>query len=202
LSSELEDDVAGVTKKESNDLGPGVPEALPRVVQRVAQAWPVERLDRLWLFPPLIRGRKESGLVAVSCRVEPSPDPDAPDGEPRGTPRSPAPDVAADRRLLVTVSYAAERTGKGLDLEVQFEEEGEAPADRLPRVMAGVVVRSGIQLGDATELEIGGHADALAAWFDEVDEDLLDPDLPPRAVEVDPVGDPVGASDAPQEAAP
>ncbi len=161
---ELEDDVAGVTNDEKRDLGPGVPEALPRVVQRVAQAWPVERLDRLWLFPPLIRGRKESGLVAVSCRVEDAPD---------------------DRRLLVTVSYSAERSGRGLDLDVQTEEEGEAPADRLPRVMQGVVVRSGIQLGDATELEIGGDPAVLAAWFDDVDEELFDPDLPPRAVEAE-----------------
>jgi hypothetical protein len=183
-SRELEDDVAGVTNQESKDLGPGVPEALPRVVQRIAQAWPVERIDRLWLFPPLIRGRKESGLVAVSCRVEQMPDD--------------APDVPGDRRLLVTVSYAAERTGKGLDLDVQIEEEGEAPADRLPRVMAGVVVRSGIQLGDAAEVEIGGDADALAAWFDEVDEELLDPELPPRAVGAD-----AGPEDAvPEDAVP
>lgn len=149
-------------KEEQNDLGPGVPEALPRVVQRVVHAWPVERLDRLWLFPPMIRGRKESGLVAASCRVVAAPD---------------------DRRLLVTASYSAERSGTGLTLDVQMEEEGEAPADRLPRVMQGVVVRSGIQLGDATEVEIGGSADALAAWFDEVDEELLDPALPPRAVQ-------------------
>lgn len=151
-----------MTRNDKDDLGPGVPEALPRTVQRVVHAWPVERLDRLWLFPPLIRGRKESGLVAASCRVDDAPD---------------------DRRLLVTASYSAERSGRGLDLEVRIEEEGEAPADRLPRVMQGVVVRSGIQLGDATEVPVEGSPEALAAWFEEVDEELLDPDLPPRAVQ-------------------
>jgi len=161
-SRAAEGDVAGVKNDETKDLGPGVPEALPRVVQRIAHAYPVERIDRLWLFPPLIRGRKESGLVAAGCRVA---------------------DASEERRLLVTASYGAERSGRGLDLEVRVEEEGEAPADRLPRVMQGVVVRSGIQLGEATEVAIAGSADALAAWFDTVDEELLDPALPPRAVQ-------------------
>ncbi|HKK93819.1 MAG TPA: hypothetical protein VJ925_10310 [Longimicrobiales bacterium] len=151
-----------MTNDEAKDLGPGVPEALPRVVQRIAHAYPVDRIDRLWLFPPLIRGRKESGLVAAGCHVPGAPD---------------------ERRLLVTGSYTAERSGRGLDLEVQLEEEGEAPADRLPRVMQGVVVRSGIRLGEATEVEIARSPEALAAWFDEVDEELLDPALPPRAVQ-------------------
>lgn len=151
-----------MTQDSANDLGPGVPEALPRVVQRVLHAYGAERLDTLWLFPPLIRGRRESGLVAASCFAGA-----------RGE----------DRRLLVTAGYTAERSGRGLALEVSLEEEGEAPADRLPRVMQGVVVRSGIQLGEASEIEVGGEGEALSAWFEDIEEELLDPSLPPRAVQ-------------------
>lgn len=151
-----------VTKDSAKDLGPGVPEALPRVVQRVLHAYGAERLDTLWLFPPLIRGRKESGLVAAACFAG---DPDA------------------DRRLLVTAGYVSERSGRGLALEVTIEEEGEAPADRLPRVMQGVVVRSGIPLGEASEVEVRGDAAALNAWFEEIEEEFLDPGLPPLAVQ-------------------
>jgi len=151
-----------VTKETTKDLGPGVPEALPRVVQRMLHAYGAERIDTLWLFPPLIRGRKESGLVAAACFSSDEDD---------------------DRRLLVTAGYVSERSGRGLALEVTIEEEGEAPADRLPRVMQGVVVRSGIPLGEASEVEVRGDAAALAAWFDDIDEEFLDPALPPRAVQ-------------------
>jgi len=151
-----------VTKESTKDLGPGVPEALPRVVQRVLHAYGAERLDTLWLFPPLIRGRKESGLVAASCFA----------GEPE-----------EDRRVLVTAGYLSERSGRGLSLDVTIEEEGEAPADRLPRVMQGVVVRSGIPLGEAREVEVRGDQAALDTWFDEIDGELLDPALPPKAVQ-------------------
>jgi len=151
-----------VTTESTKDLGPGVPEALPRVVQRVLHAYAAERLDTLWLFPPLIRGRKESGLVAASCFVAGAED---------------------DRRLLVTAGYVAERSGRGLALEVTIEEEGEAPSDRLPRVMQGVVVRSGIPLGEASEVEVKGSSEALDEWFEEIEEEFLDPSLPPRAVQ-------------------
>ena len=50
----------------SNDAGPGVPEALPRTLAMVVARLGAERIDRLWIFPPLIRGRREWGLVAAS----------------------------------------------------------------------------------------------------------------------------------------
>ncbi len=153
-------------KQTGKELGPGVPEALPQVVQRFLHHTPVETIDRLWLFPPMIRGRKETGLVAASCFAPLEED--------------------ATRRRLLTAPYTAERTGKGLVIESSIEEEGTAPADRLPRVMHGVVVRSGMPLGEATELEIGGDAAVLDQWFtDEVEPDHLDPALPPLAVQAE-----------------
>ncbi|HSG47818.1 MAG TPA: hypothetical protein VLA43_08410, partial [Longimicrobiales bacterium] len=57
------------------DRGPGVPEAIPRGIQRLGAELGVETLDRVWIFPPLVSGRKESGLLAVS-RFKEGGDPD------------------------------------------------------------------------------------------------------------------------------
>ena len=43
------------------DTGPGVPEALPRTLEAVGQRLGHGAIDRLWVFPPLIQGRKERG---------------------------------------------------------------------------------------------------------------------------------------------
>jgi len=90
-------------------------------------------MDRIWIFPPLIRGRKEWGLVAVSCLSE---DP--------------------HQRTLVTGRYTAELTGTGVIFEPEFFSEGLAPRDRLSNVMDGVVRRSDLQLGSPREVEIRG----------------------------------------------
>jgi hypothetical protein len=108
-------------------------------------------IDRLWVFPPLIVGRRERGLVAASC-------------------------FAADgARRLYTAPYSAERTGTGLTVENGIAEEGQAPADRLPRVMQGVVRRSGIDLGEPRMVKIDGNPDNLRALLSEFDADLLEP---------------------------
>jgi hypothetical protein len=108
-------------------------------------------IDRLWVFPPLIVGRKERGLVAASCFAE--------DGA----------------RRLYTAPYSAERTGTGLLVENGIAEEGQAPPDRLPRVMRGVVRRSEIDLGEPRMVEIAGDPAKLRALLDEFDVELLEP---------------------------
>ena len=113
--------------------GSPVPEAMGKLLALLEQRVLVEVMDRVWVFPPLVRGRKEWGLVAVSCL---SDDP--------------------SQRSLVTGRYAAEMTGKGMVFEPEFMSEGSAPPDRLPHVMDGVVRRSDLQLGVPREAEIGG----------------------------------------------
>lgn len=140
------------------DRGPGVPEAIPRGIQRLGAELGVETLDRVWIFPPLISGRRESGLLAVSRFKD--------EGDP-------------DRRVLTVLPYSAERTGKGLTLESSLEEHGEAPLDRLPRVMEGVVKRAESDLGEPREVEIGGSEERFLACLGEFDQGLLDPQLPP-----------------------
>ena len=128
----------------TTDAGPGVPEALPRTLAMVVERLGAERIDRLWIFPPLIRGRREWGLVAASAYTE--------DGE---------------RRLLHTAPYTAERTGQGLQLTHDLHEQGEAPPDRLPRVMSGVVHRSPEELGEPREVVVEGNPETLAELLGE-----------------------------------
>lgn len=129
---------------------PGVPEALPRTLVAVRDRLGVEPIDRLWIFPPIRRGRRERGLVAVSLRRE-----------------------AGERRLLLTAAYQAERTGRGLTVEHTFQEEGEAPPELLPRVMEGVVRRAGQGHGDAREVAVDGSAERFEALLGEFDSDPL-----------------------------
>jgi len=133
------------------DSGPGVPEALPRVVRLVGRRLGVAEIDRLWVFPPLKQGRRESGLVAVSCY-----------------------EANESTRRLVTASYVAERTGKGLVVEPAIQEEGSAPPDTLPRVIAGVVKRAGLELGDPREVPVEGEAEAFETLMGEFDPVLLE----------------------------
>jgi hypothetical protein len=135
--------------KEEGD--PGVPEAIPRTLQMMARRLGESEIDRLWVFPPLILGRKERGLVAASCFAQ--------DGS----------------RRLYTASYSAERTGAGLSVVNGITEEGRAPPDRLPRVMQGVARRSEIDLGEPRVVEIAGDPTKLKALLDEFDAELLEP---------------------------
>lgn len=128
-----------------------MPEAVPRTLQMVVRRLGESEIDRLWVFPPLIVGRKERGLVAVSCFSG--------DGA----------------RRLYTAPYVAERTGSALTVEHSIAEEGQAPADRLPRVMRGVVRRSGIDLGEPRTVEIAGDPEKFRALLDEFDSGLLEP---------------------------
>lgn len=129
---------------------PGVPEALPRSLVHARDRLRAEGIDRLWIFPPIRRGRREWGLVALSLFLE---------GE--------------ERRRLLTLAYTAERTGKGLTLEHSFHEEGDAPPELLPRVMEGVVRRAGEGYGEPREVPIEASAELFAALVDEFDPALL-----------------------------
>lgn len=139
-----------------DESGPGVPEALPRVLRAVADRYGAETLDRVWIFPPIRRGRREWGLVALSRY-----DVDASEGAAR--------EADPDGRRLYTAAYTAERTGRELSVEPILSEQGRAPLDRLPRVMEGVVRRSGDERGEAREIAIAGDPDAFETLVEEFD---------------------------------
>lgn len=124
----------------------GVPEALPRTLELLRERVGVAAIDRLWIFPPMRRGRRERGLVAVSTFLE-----------------------GVDRRGLVSVTYVAEHSGKeGVKVEASFTPEGEAPADRFPTMMKGVVMRGGEERGEPREVEIEGSASRFLELLDDV----------------------------------
>lgn len=132
---------------------PGVPAGLLQAVTELLDRVSPERVERLWIFPPLRRGRREQGLVSAGCLPEP--------GKGGGVPAEGS--DPGRRRLLVTLSYRAEETGEGIQFHSRFQEEGEAPADRLPRVMAGVVRRAEAGPGDPVLVEGAGDPERLAA---------------------------------------
>jgi hypothetical protein len=146
------------------DNGPGVPGALHEALVEVARRLGPATVDRLWIFPARIRGRKEWGLLAVS-RLN---------GRGEG--------AEDDVRHLFTVTYTARQTGQGIECETSVTEEGYAPRDRLPRVMAGVVRRSDEEFGDdPREVEVAGDPQAWQALIDEI-EPAGDPEFRRRDV--------------------
>jgi hypothetical protein len=159
-----------LTPKEED---PGVPEALSRAVAEFLVRVSPQTVDRIWLFPPLRKGRREHGLVSASCFPEGSP----PAGSP---PAGIGGGDGADRRVLVTLSYRAEETGKGIQFETRFEEEGEAPADRLPGIMAGVVRRAQTGAGEPVSVQGSGDSLRLSEALGEVGVDWTPPPSPPE----------------------
>jgi hypothetical protein len=115
-----------------------VSESVGRTLQLILERLGAEKVDRIWIFPPLVKGRREFGLVAVSGLTD----------EPT-------------QRALYTARYSSELTGTGRTFESEVSLEGSAPPDRLPRVMDGVIRRSDLQLGDAKEIAIQGDAQRL-----------------------------------------
>ena len=140
------------------EADPGVPEALPRAVRKMAGRLGHAAIDCLWIFPPMVRGRREWGLVAASCFDQ------------RGS------------RRVVTARYSAERTGRGLYLDTRLLDEGVAPADRLPRVMEGVVRRGPQPLGSPRLVELGGCEDAFESLMADYPAELFEENVAgPRA---------------------
>jgi hypothetical protein len=125
---------------------PGVPEGLATTIALVRRRLGADSIDRLWIFPPMTRGRRERGLVAISCFAE------------------------TGRRRLLTAAYLARRRGLDLGVEPELVEQGLAPADSLPRVMNGVVRRESLQLGEPREVVIGGDAAMLNGLVAELEE--------------------------------
>jgi len=140
--------------KAKRPVDPGVPEALPRALDLIAQRIGAERLDTLWLFPPLVQGRRERGLLVASCFEE------------------------GEQRLVHTVTYQAERTGKGLTVDAEIFEEGVAPEDRLPRMIRGVVRRTEAEMGEPRDVRIDGDLDA----FEELIESCRPPEFEETAL--------------------
>ena len=110
-----------------------------------------ERVDRLWIFPPLFIADAGVGTGGRGGCFD-----------------------GSGARRLVTARYAAQRTGKGLYSTRKLVDQGVAPADRLPRVMEGVVKRGPAPLGSPRPEEVGGSAEAFDALMEDFAGELFE----------------------------
>ena len=102
--------------------------ALLATLRSIPSRVPIDRLERVWIFPQReFAARKQRGLLVLSIR-----------------PPEPYPDDARD---LVTIEYEVERAIPPTPPTITATEQGHAPAGRLSRVLHGVISR----LGDADE---------------------------------------------------
>lgn len=115
--------------------------ALRRLLGRLPEQLPPERIDRLWLFSPRDLNGRESGLVVLSLFVEGA-------------------DESAVRELL-TLQYEAEPAANDPHLTYHLTSQGTTPADRIPRLIDGVLARLADEREDPIAEEIDGD---LARW--------------------------------------
>lgn len=128
---------------------------LARLLAEVPSLVPIDRLDRAWIFPPRRHGDLETGLVVLSLL-----------GEGAGT-------EAPREVMTVRYEHRAGAGKKGAD-ERSSASHGWAPAERVSRVIDGVLRRLGETGEDPEVVEVAGDA---AAWqrFVEESAGVLDP---------------------------
>jgi hypothetical protein len=110
---------------------------LAAALAAAAEQTPPEQVDQVWIFPPRPLGARESGLAVLALFAEA--------------------DARGQRRTLHTLTYEAEALKGGKTRRVDTrQEEGTVPADRLDRIVDGMVRR----LGGGTETpevrDVGG----------------------------------------------
>lgn len=116
----------------------GIAGAMPRALRALLDGMGAREIDHLWIFPPLSRGRTDRGLLVASCF-----------------------EAEGARRRVFTLAYTAERTSAGVSLESRLAEEALVPPDRLHRVIAGVIERSGLELDGPEDFAIEGEPGRL-----------------------------------------
>lgn len=102
---------------------------------------PIASIDQVWVFPTRTLGPTSSTVIAVSAFAE---------GE--------------DRRRIVTAHYTARRERRGHTVQVSVVEHGEAPADRIGRLIDGVIRRLDEDFDAAPQVaSIAGEAERWIA---------------------------------------
>jgi hypothetical protein len=97
---------------------------MPALLERLAVSLPPETIDELWLFPTRRLSGAESTVIVLALYTD-----------------------VSDRRKVATVRFRATRNKKGeATVETVVEDHAVAPADRLTRVIDGVLRRLGDDL--------------------------------------------------------
>ncbi len=119
------------------ELEPGT---LADFMDRLSSRIPVDRIEEIWIFPPRKAGFGDSTVLAVSA-FEADP----------------------DRRRIATGQFSVTKDPKGKPIiEEAINEHGTAPADRVSRVIEGVLRRMGDDLSAVPRhITIAGD---LQAW--------------------------------------
>ncbi|HEX8904856.1 MAG TPA: hypothetical protein VF771_08455 [Longimicrobiaceae bacterium] len=114
----------------------------------VADRFPAETLEQVWLFPPRRLATKESGLAVLVVS---------------------AADAGDERRTIWTLRYEAEagKGGKAARTDA-LEEQGTVPPDRVDRIVEGVVRRLDGAEGAPDVRELGGDPAAWRALLEEI----------------------------------
>ena len=79
-----------------------------------------------------------------------------------------------ERRELLTVAYRAEHTGRGVTVEPVLTWQGEAPPDRFPPVMLGVVRRADQDGKEAREVDISASPQKFEELLEEYDDVFIE----------------------------
>lgn len=122
------------------------------LLRNVPGRYPPERIDRLWIFPPHVAPKRESGFIVLSLLQEDGDD---------------------DRRTVVTLRYSMEEVKGRPKAEERVTEEGSAPPERIDRVIAGVLARSGEDDVEPIAAEIGGDPER---WTELLTRHMIDLD--------------------------
>ncbi|MDR0786489.1 MAG: hypothetical protein LBG44_01245 [Gemmatimonadota bacterium] len=118
------------------------------ILQKLAARFDPLGIDRLWLFPPRVVAGRESGLVVLSVC----------DGARE----------AGGQRTLFTCRYEAIPVRGGMRTEERVAEEGSAPVERIERVIAGVLARSGADEAEPTLEVIEGDTERWALFLEKL----------------------------------
>lgn len=120
-------------------------EPLRQLLAELPGTFPPERVDHIWLFAPRERGGRELGLVVLSLM-------EGAGGE-------------GEQRQVVTWRYEATREKGAVRRQDSLAEQGWAPAERIPRLIEGVVARAGDEAEDPIAEAIGGDAERWSAFL-------------------------------------
>lgn len=123
---------------------------LTGLLTALAARIPPQSIDRIWLFPPRqLRGR-ENGLAVLALY----------DSRP----------AESGHRRLITLRYQSAPGGE-LPIQQELVEQGVAPAERIDRVVAGVVRR----LGGTSEAPAVARIEGDPARWEQMLAELADP---------------------------
>lgn len=125
---------------------------LARLLAEMSAHVPPERIEQAWIFPPRHHRELETGLVVLALRGE-----DA---------------AAGDVREVVTVRYEQRAGEAGSRVAAGH---GWAPAERLPRLIDGVVRRLGVEGEDPVVVVTGGDVSEWAGQVAAMIRGILDP---------------------------